>query len=154
MMYWVIHLVASFIASAAFAILFNAPKRTLLQCGISGVLGWMIYLLLHTMGMEAVFSTVTATFLVGVAGQFFARWYKEPVIIFSVAGIIPLVPGGLAYDAMRRFVENEYNLAVQLAAQAFLLSGSIAIGLVLSEVLGQLLIRRKPLRIHPHRQDR
>lgn len=42
---------------------------------------------------------------------------------------------------MRKFVENEYNLAVQFAAQAFLISGSIAIGLVLSEVLGQLLIR-------------
>ncbi len=152
-MFWIIHLVASFIASAAFAILFNAPKRTLLQCGISGVIGWMIYLLLHSMGMEAVFSTVTATFLVGVVGQYFARWYKEPVIIFSVAGIIPLVPGGLAYDAMRSFVENEYNLAVQLAAQAFLLSGSIAIGLVLSEVLGQLLVRRKPQRIQVNRQD-
>lgn len=98
--------------------------------------------------MESVFSTVAATFLVGVLSQMFARVYKKPVIIFSVAGIIPLVPGGLAYDAMRRFVENEYNLAVELAAKAFLLSGSIAIGLVLSEVLGQLLIRRIPRQTH------
>ncbi|MBW4841452.1 MAG: threonine/serine exporter family protein [Paenibacillaceae bacterium] len=141
-----VHLLASFIASGAFGILFNAPKRTLLQCGLSGMVGWMVYILLEPR-MESVFSTVAATFLVGVLSQLFARAYKKPVIIFSVAGIIPLVPGGLAYDAMRRFVENEYDLAVEFAARAFLLSGSIAIGLVLSEVLGQLLIRRVPRRL-------
>lgn len=141
-----VYLLASFIASGAFGILFNAPKRTLLQCGLSGMVGWMVYILLEPR-MESVFSTVAATFLVGVLSQLFARIYKKPVIIFSVAGIIPLVPGGLAYDAMRRFVENEYDLAVELAARAFLLSGSIAIGLVLSEVLGQLLIRRVPRRL-------
>ncbi|KFN00925.1 hypothetical protein DJ90_4536 [Paenibacillus macerans] len=136
----IVQLLTSFIASAAFGILFNAPGRTLLQCGFSGMIGWIAYVLLEQRA-DAVFSTVAATFIVGVISLLFARYYKKPVIIFSVAGIIPLVPGGLAYDAMRKFVENEYNLAVQLAAQAFLISGSIAIGLVLSEVLGQLLIR-------------
>ncbi|MGG6314544.1 threonine/serine exporter family protein [Paenibacillus macerans] len=152
-MFFTVHLLTSFIASGAFGILFNAPKRTLLQCGVSGMIGWMAYILLD-LRMDAVFSTVSATFLVGVISQLFARYYKKPVIIFSVAGIIPLVPGGLAYDAMRRFVEKEYNLAVQLAAQAFLISGSIAIGLVLSEVLGQLLIRRNPRRLTASRQKK
>lgn len=44
--------------------------------------------------------------------------YKTPITVFSVAGIIPLVPGGLAYDTMRNVVENQYDLAVQLAAKA------------------------------------
>lgn len=42
---------------------------------------------------------------------------------------------------MRQFVVSEYNLAVQLAAKAFLISGSIAIGLVLSEVLNQMVLK-------------
>ncbi|MNJ60870.1 hypothetical protein D3C77_566310 [compost metagenome] len=87
------------------------------------------------------FSIVASSFIVGIISQFCARYQKKPVIIFSVAGIIPLVPGGLAYDAMRRFVENNYNEAVQLAALAFLMSGSIAIGLILSEVLNQMITR-------------
>lgn len=131
-------MVTSFIASAGFGIIFNAPKRALFQCGLAGMLGWTIYVLLDP-HLETVISTVIATFVVGVVSQLSARAYKMPVIIFSVAGIIPLVPGGLAYDAMRKFVENDYNTAVQLAAQASLISGSIAIGLVLSEVLNQLL---------------
>ncbi|NWL89919.1 MULTISPECIES: threonine/serine exporter family protein [unclassified Paenibacillus] len=141
----ILQLITSFLASAAFVVIFNAPRRTLLQCGLSGMLGWAAYYLL-TPRIDTIFATVTATFIVGVISQFFARIYKKPVIIFSVAGIIPLVPGGLAYDAMRRFVENNYDAAIQLAAQAFLISGSIAIGLVISEVLNQL-IRKLPIRV-------
>ncbi|MDN4068621.1 threonine/serine exporter family protein [Paenibacillus vini] len=134
----VLHFITSFIASAAFGILFNAPKRTLLQCGFSGMLGWAAYILLGYR-LDTIYATVASTIIVGVVSQIFARTYKKPVIIFSVSGIIPLVPGGMAYDAMRNFVEKEYNTAIQLAAQAFLISGSIAIGLVLSEVLNQII---------------
>lgn len=141
----ILQLITSFFASAAFVVIFNAPRRTLLQCGLSGMLGWAAYYLLIPR-IDTIFATVTATFIVGVISQFFARIYKKPVIIFSVAGIIPLVPGGLAYDAMRRFVENNYYAAIQLATQAFLISGSIAIGLVISEVLNQL-IRKIPIRV-------
>ncbi|GGH12521.1 threonine/serine exporter family protein [Paenibacillus segetis] len=141
-----VQFLASFISSAAFGMLFNTPKRTLFKCGISGMLGWMTYIMVGFY-LDSLYSTVIATFIVGVVSQLFARLSKKPVIVFSVAGIIPLVPGGLAYDAMRKFVENEYNTAVQLAAQAFLISGSIAIGLVLSEVMNQMItktIRRRP----------
>lgn len=143
----ILHLITSFIASAAFGILFNAPRRMLLQCGLAGMMGWITYILLAS-PLDVVFATVAATFIVGVISQVLARLHKKPVIIFSVSGIIPLVPGGLAYDAMRHFVESEYNLAVQLAAKALLISGSIAIGLVLSEVMNQMIIkltkRRRP----------
>lgn len=134
----VLHVITSFIASAAFGIIFNAPRRTLLQCGFSGMLGWAVYILLDER-LDTIYATVAATVIVGVISQVFARIYKKPVILFSVSGIIPLVPGGMAYDAMRNFVSSEYNMAVQLAAQAFLISGSIAIGLVLSEVLNQII---------------
>lgn len=56
------------------------------------------------------------------------------MIIFIVGGIIPLVPGGLAYDAMRNFVSNEYSIAIELAAKASLIAGAIAMGIVFSEV--------------------
>ncbi|MGF7048238.1 uncharacterized membrane protein YjjB (DUF3815 family) [Paenibacillus sp. DS2015] len=135
-------LATSFIASAAFSILFNTPKKSLIQCGLVGMLSWIVYYTLIQNHVDSVFSTLTATIIVGVISQLFAKLYKMPVIIFSVSGIIPLVPGGLAYDAMRRFVEKDYTIAVELAAQAFLISGSVAVGLVLSEVLNQM-VRKK-----------
>ncbi|MFS0863091.1 threonine/serine exporter family protein [Fredinandcohnia sp. 179-A 10B2 NHS] len=137
------HLITSFIGTGTFGILFNIPKRTLLKCGFVGMAGWALYISMIFKGYDAVPATLAASFLVALISHIFAKLYKNPVIIFSVAGIIPLVPGGLSYDAMRNFVENDYSTAIQLAAKATMISGSIAFGLVLSEVLNQLIIRRR-----------
>lgn len=144
----ILQLITSFIAASTFCILFNAPVRALLQCGFAGMIGWMLYLLLDY-SSDTVVATFGATVVVGLISLFFARSFKMPVIIFSVGGIIPLVPGGLAYDAMRRFVENDNNLGIQYGVQALLLSGAIAAGLVLSEVLGQVFMRLKKLPKQP-----
>lgn len=131
-------LVTSFFATGAFGILFNAPKESLVKCGLIGMGGWLIYYLLNDYLNNPIMATLAATIFIAVLSQEMAKLYKMPVIIFSVAGIIPLVPGGLAYDAMRKFVENDYNSAIALAAKVLMLAGSIAFGLVFSEVINQL----------------
>ncbi|WP_077211843.1 threonine/serine exporter family protein [Bacillus dakarensis] len=136
-------LITSFIASAAFGIIFNTQKESLLPCGVVGMAGWVIYFLMTESDFDSVGATLAASFVVAVISQLFAKMYKTPIIIFIVAGIIPLVPGGMAYDAMRNFVENNYNLAVSLAAKAFLLSGAIALGLIFSEVINQVIRKTK-----------
>ncbi len=95
------------------------------------------------MGVDSVAASLMASVIIGIIGQIFARIYKMPVIIFNVAGIIPLVPGGLAYDAMRHLVVNDYGMALQLGAKAFLISGGIAVGLITSEVLKRAIIPTK-----------
>lgn len=138
-MFMLTHMITSFIASAGFGVLFNAPKKSLLKCGFVGMVGWFVYIWLVNWQYDAVISSLIAAFTIAVISQIFAKMYKTPIIIFSVAGIIPLVPGGIAYDAMRNFVENDYNMAIQLAAKAFMISGAIAVGLVISEVINQMI---------------
>ena len=132
-------LITSFIASAGFGVLFNAPRAALVQCGAVGMSGWIMYYLLSASGMNAVPATTLAAMLVAVLSYTCARLFKMPIIIFNVSGIIPLVPGGMAYNAMRKFVENDYNAGLQLFAQVMLLAGGIAIGLMFSEVINQVL---------------
>lgn len=136
------HFLTSFFAASSFVILFNAPKKSLLQCGLVGMLGWVLYVAVRGEIGEAP-ATLAASLLVGILCQLFAKIYRTPVIIFSVAGVIPLVPGGMAYNAMRRFVENQYDQALQIGAQTLMIAGAIAAGLVLSEVLNQM-TRRHP----------
>ena len=140
-------LVTSFIATGAFGIIFNAPKESLVKCGLIGMGGWIIYYVTEDYSGDAVLATLGATLFVGIVSFILAKLYKTPVIIFSVAGIIPLVPGGLAYDAMRHFVENDYNSAIASAAKVLMLSGSIAFGLVFSEVINQLISKIKPAKV-------
>lgn len=132
-------LITSFIAALGFGIIFNAPRNTLVQCGMVGMFGWIVYYILADQGMDVVPATIFGSMLVAVLSQLSAKLYKTPIIIFNVSGIIPLVPGGMAYDAMRKFVENDYYHAVQLSAKVMLLAGGIAIGLMFSEVANQLL---------------
>ena len=139
--------ITSFLATAAFGILFNAPKESLIKCGLIGMGGWLIYFLLVEYSQDPIVATLAATIFIAVLSQEMAKIYKMPVIIFSVAGIIPLVPGGLAYDAMRNIVENNYNDAIALAAKVLMLSGSIAFGLVFSEVINQIAKKMKQIRI-------
>ncbi|MEH7301056.1 MULTISPECIES: threonine/serine exporter family protein [Neobacillus] len=140
-------LITSFLATGAFGILFNAPKETLVKCGLIGMGGWLIYYLLERYSNDAIFATLAATIFIAVLSQELAKFYKTPVIIFSVAGLIPLVPGGLAYDAMRNFVENNYNAALGSAAKVLMLAGAIAFGLVFSEVINQVIRKINQSRI-------
>jgi len=130
-------LAASFVATAAFGLIFNAPKRALVQCGLIGMLGWALYVVLTEQGINSTIATLIAAGCVAVLSQVMAKLYRMPIIVFSVSGIIPLVPGGTAYDAMRHAVENQYDMAMQLGTKAFMISGAIALGLVLSEVINQ-----------------
>ncbi|NSL52971.1 threonine/serine exporter family protein [Calidifontibacillus erzurumensis] len=143
-MFMIEQLVTSFIATAAFGIIFNVPKNALLKCGFVGMFGWMVYMVLvNILEIDMMLATSVASILIAIMSQTFAKIYKMPIIVFNVSGIIPLVPGGLAYDAMRHFVVNDYSTAVQLAAKAFMISGSIAIGLVFSEVINQMIRRSR-----------
>jgi uncharacterized membrane protein YjjB (DUF3815 family) len=138
-MIYVEQLVTSFIASAAFGVLFNAPKESLVKCGLSGMSGWIVYFTLTHFGFGPVLGTLAASFLIAFISQIFAKKYRMPMIIFSVAGVIPLVPGGLAYDTMRNFVENDYNTGIALSVKALMISGAIAVGLIFSEVLNHII---------------
>lgn len=140
-MIYLAQFITSFIGSAAFGVIFNVPRESVLKCGFVGALGWVCYFGLSELGLAVISATAIASSLIAIISQVFARLYKTPMIIFTVGGIIPLVPGGMAYNAMRHFVENNYNEAVTMAAKAFLISGSIALGLVFSEVLYQLFMK-------------
>ncbi|MCK1994662.1 threonine/serine exporter [Peribacillus muralis] len=134
-------LITSFIASAAFGIIFNVPKSSLFQCGLVGMIGWIVYYLLVENEINSIMATMASAFIVAVISQYFAKRFKTPITIFNVSGIIPLVPGGLSYNAMKHFVVNDFYVAVQMAAKVFMLAGAIAMGLIFAEVMNQLVLK-------------
>ncbi len=140
-MTWVIQAVLSFLAATGFGIIFNAPRRMLFYCGFVGMTGWLIYSVFNGLSGDPVQASFLGAFAVAIVAHIFARRFRTPMIIFSVAGIIPLVPGGLSYNAMRHIVENEYLQAISFASRAFMVSGAIAMGLVFAEVIIQLIFQ-------------
>ena len=128
----------AFLCTIGFAILFNIPKQNIIQSGIAGALGWMAYTNAQSMIDSVVFSAFLGAFVVGVVGEIFARIYKEPGTIFVVPGIIPLVPGYGLYYAMLKSVENDYEAAIQVGLETFLVAIAIASAIIASTSLGRI----------------
>ncbi|WP_239257175.1 threonine/serine exporter family protein [Listeria ilorinensis] len=136
-----IQIIFSYLATVTFAILTNVPKRSLNACGLTGTFGWMVFWVLSLLGAGNVMSTLAGAFMVAVASYFFSKYKKMPITIFNVPGIVPLVPGGLAYQAVRNFVLGEYNTAIAFSVQVAMVAGAIAGGLMLSEVFNHSIRR-------------
>lgn len=141
-MEWIIQGILSFLAAAAFGVIFNSPKGTLFHCGMVGATGWLVYYILTTFAtMDIVIASFAGSFAVSVVAHWQAKRFRMPMIIFSVAGIIPLVPGGMAYNTMRKFVENDYFIGIAYGSKTMMISGAIAMGLVFGEVIFQSIFR-------------
>jgi uncharacterized membrane protein YjjB (DUF3815 family) len=93
------------VASLGFAILFNVPVRTLLACALCGAVGHAMRTMLMQLGVGIELATLAGATLIGVLGQLFARRWSAPAPVFTVPGVIPLVPGTFAYGAMIGLVE-------------------------------------------------
>ena len=146
-MNWPLEAFLSFLAAGAFGVVFNAPRRTLVSCGLVGMSGWLIYRICFLAFDDSVQATFAGAFAVALVAHILAKKFKMPMIVFSVAGIIPLVPGSKAYNAMRNIVENNYLEAIAFAADALMVSGAIAMGLVFAEVLMQMFFKQQARRI-------
>lgn len=88
------------IAAVGFAILFNVPKRTLFPIGAMGAIGGLVKFGLMYFGVGIVFSSFVGATVVGIISIQMAHLKKSPPLVFSIPGVIPMVPGAFAYRMM------------------------------------------------------
>ncbi len=91
-------------AALGFAVLFSVPRQYLIACALTGALGHAFRYALIGSGLPILGGLEIASFFgaaaVGFTAVGLARWLKVPAIIFSVCGIIPMIPGTIAFGAM------------------------------------------------------
>ncbi|ATO49492.1 MULTISPECIES: threonine/serine exporter family protein [Brevibacillus] len=121
----------SFIITIAYAMLFNAPKRTILFAGLIGMMGWNIYKILPMFGAELTLSSFAAGTFISLSSRILSVKMRVPSTNFSIAGIIPLVPGSTAYKSMLAFINADYLEGITLGVKTMMLAGAIASGLIL-----------------------
>ena len=101
----ILEFIVAMFATISFAVLFNAPRKEVICCGLTGALGWAVYYGMTQNGINLVLSSLVATFCLTVLGRCFAVVRKTPVTVYLLAGIFPLVPGaGIYYTAYYLFV--------------------------------------------------
>ncbi|MDP8079070.1 threonine/serine exporter family protein [Phocoenobacter skyensis] len=138
------------IPAVGFALIFNVPKKALKYCAILGAIGHGFRSFLVYVDIPLVFSTFFAATLIGFAGVYISKRYLAHPKVFTVAAVIPMIPGVPAYRSMIAIVQiNHYGSSPQLFSQmvdnfvqtGFLL-GALVFGLALP---GLLFYRHRPV---------
>ena len=132
MMHYLMAFLFAFLATVAFGVLFQGPKRILWRSGLIGGLGWIVFI-----GLKEIFSVHSfsanflATVVIALASEIFARVWKEPTTVFEVPAIIPLVPGFSMYRGMNYILQDYVGYGTEVLLEAALDSCAIALGIMM-----------------------
>lgn len=134
-----IYFLAAFFATFGFGVLYNVPQRTLIASSSIGGVSWLVYYLTMTyLNFPVFMATTLASFSIALLSQLMAKRFRVPVIVFAIPAIIPLVPGGLAFNTMRAFVAGEIITAMSYLVETFLTAGALALGLTVNSAIFQV----------------
>lgn len=129
--YWAAF-IFSFIAAAEFAILFQAPKKSLPVSGVIGAVGWVVYIYIRKdLNYDSFYAMFAATVALSLLSELAARIFKQPVTVFVIPGIIPIVPGLGMYKGMAAIIENNYDTGVNILITTVMDASAIALGMML-----------------------
>ncbi len=134
-------LIAAGIGTVAFCVLFSVPRKYYSFCGITGGVGWLVYLLASTRfgyGVSILFATAVVVFL----SRVLAVRFCVPSPVFMIPGLFPLVPGAGVYWTTYYAVVGELGQAVQSGYSAIKCGVAIVLGIVFVFEIPQLLFNK------------
>lgn len=143
-------MVFAMVPAVGFAMVFNVPPKYLPYCALGGAIGHSLRMLLMKQGIHIEWATFAASTSVGLISVYYSKKLHVPPSIFTVAAMIPMVPGVFVYKAMIAIVEiNSRGFSVELweiFAENFIKGISIIAALAIGLATPLLLFyRRKPL---------
>jgi uncharacterized membrane protein YjjB (DUF3815 family) len=143
-------MVLAAVPAVGFALVFSVPRRMLGYCAMGGAVGHGLrFLLLHG-GIPIEWATLVAAAVVSWIGVRLATRLRAHPKVFTVAAMIPMVPGVSLFSALFAIVEiNRTGMTVELLRTAFdsglralFIIVALAVGLALP---GLLFYRRRPV---------
>ena len=140
--HWSIQLAAAFLGTVGFSVLFGAPRRYYVECGLAGMAGWAVYLL-SSGAISLIGAAFFASLTVAALSHGMAKWSRCPVTVFLICGIIPLVPGGGIFWTAYYIVTDQLRMAAGTGFVALKVTIAIAGGIILASGIINKLIKRK-----------
>ena len=131
----------SLLATACFAVVFYAPKEQCIFCALTGAVSWLSYLIFYELGTGTVVASLMAAFILTILSRFFAALRKNPVTVYLLIGIFPIVPGAGIYYTSYYFIMNEMDAFAAKGMETFKIAGAIAIGIIFGLSIPQSLFR-------------
>jgi uncharacterized membrane protein YjjB (DUF3815 family) len=143
-------LVLAALSAVGFALVFNVPRSALVYCAAGGAIGRGGRYLLVVAGVPLELGTFIAAAVVSLLGVYIAQRMRAHPKVFTVAAMIPMIPGVPFFTALLAVVEIQrrgltpdlLNTAITSGLRAAFVVAALAVGLA---VPGLLFYRRKPV---------
>ncbi len=130
--------VCAFWACVGFTLMFNIHGYGKLIAGVGGALGWLVYLLAG----QTIFAAFLAAAAIGVFAEVMSRVRRCPVTGYVLVALLPLVPGGGIYYAMRHGVAGETDQFLSTLLHTFGMAAALAVGAMLASSAFRALVPR------------
>jgi uncharacterized membrane protein YjjB (DUF3815 family) len=138
------------VPAVGFGMLFNVPTRVLGHCAVLGAIGHGLRFLLLRMGMPIELGTLLAASAISFIGVWLAQGLRAHPKVFTVAAVIPMIPGVPLFTALitiqqiyaKGANEQLLTLAINSGLRAFFVTGALGFGLAMP---GLILYRRRPV---------
>lgn len=130
--------IATFVACAGFAIIFNIHGFGILICAFGGTITWAVYCAVVYFGGDIYTAYFIAAVVAAIYSEAMARIRKYPAISYLVIAIFPLIPGAGIYYATNFLVRGDNAAFSQKALQTIGIAGVIAVGILMVSTLVRL----------------
>lgn len=136
-------IIYAFIVSLGFGVLFNVRDKNLFFAALGGAVGWFFYSLTLNLSDSNVLAMLIASISISVYAEIFSRVLKNPVTLFLVCSLIPLVPGSGMYYTVFEAVKGNVFESLNYGIETISLAGVIAVGIILVSTLSRLFQKLK-----------
>lgn len=135
----ILQIICAFIATLGFGILFNVRDRNLFYASLGGAIGWITYLIAINLNSSVMLATFIASVVISIYAEIFSRILKNPVTLFLICALIPLVPGSGIYYTILSVVQGDIMQSLQKGIETLSVAGLIALGIITVSTLSRLI---------------
>jgi len=139
--------IISFITTLGFCLFFNVKKTALLSASFAGALGWIAFTMTFNAGLNIIFANFAAALVIAMVAEILARIQKNPVSIYIVPGMLPLVPGFKFYYTIQYLVDGKYEAGLKEGVLSFFIALALAIGIICVSATSRLFFPPPPITV-------
>ena len=142
----IFQIIAAFIGSFGFAILYNIRGKKLAFAALGGFLSWSLFLLLGLFIESETIGYLIVSAIVTFYSEIMARALKTPTTTFITTALIPLIPGGSLYYTIANAFEGNIESFLKNGVITLKLAIALALGVVVITALVNLINRQGRLK--------
>ena len=131
----IIQILAGFVGSIGFAILFNIRGKSLIATAIGGLFSWLLFVILSKYIKNEPFVYFIIACVISTYAERMARVLKTPTSAFITTS---LIPGGSLYYTMVHAFEGDLHAFLPKAIYTMQLASALALGIIVSTSVARI----------------